>query len=103
MRRLSAGLAAALLMPLAWAATAPTPAEVRHYTQPLVQARMRLPNSLQDFTVARIQPSVDDAARFEVLVQFKAKTPFGALTGHEARFAMKRAASDQSLWIVTSE
>ena len=103
MKRLAAGLVAALLLPLASAATAPTPAEVQRYTQPLVQARLRIPESLQGFTVARIQPSAGDAARFEVLVRFKAKTPFGALTGHEARFAMKRARSSQDLWIVTSE
>ncbi len=83
-------------------AVAPTTAEVLFYTRPLVKARLRMPESLQQFSVVTVQPTPDDAFRFAVMVRFRAKTPFGALTEHEARFHMKRTAS-QKLWIVTAE
>lgn len=114
--RLGLVVAALLLpsMPLARAAVipppvtapdqaAPTTAEVLFYTQPLVKARLRLPASLHAFAVTAVTPSADDPARFEVAVQFRASTPFGAITAHQARFAMKRTASNRNLWIVTAE
>ena len=95
-----------LLLPLAAArATAPvppTPAEVGYYTKPLVKARLRLPESLQDFAVSGVQPMADDPSRFLVTVQFKARTPFGGLTEHSARFKMKQAAR-KTFWIVTAD
>lgn len=111
MKQLRVGIATALLvLAPAWAAApvaalsaAPTTAEVTRYTQPLVRARLRIPDSLQAFVVAAIKPSADDAMRFEVEVRFKAKTPFGAITPHQARFAMKRSRRTPDLWIVTSD
>ena len=107
-------LCSVLLAPLAHAATeagptrlrapalAPTTAEVTFYTRPLVKARLRLPDSLQDFAVTAVKPELDDPSRFEVQVRFKAKTPFGGITEHTAQFRMKRTAS-KNLWIVTAE
>lgn len=81
---------------------APTLAEVEYYTRPLIRARLRIPDSLQGFVVTLVSPMADDAARFEVEVRFRARTPFGGITGHSARFRMKRAASP-GLWVVTAE
>ena len=82
---------------------APTRAEVMFYTQPLVKARLRAPDSLHAFAITGIAASADDPLRFEVQVRFRAKTPFGAITEHSARFHMKRSTSSQNIWIVTSE
>lgn len=79
----------------------PTPTVAAFYTRPLVKARLRIPDSLQDYRVASIQPSADDPARFEIEVQFQARTPFGGITAHSARFQMKRMASAEQ-WIVTA-
>jgi hypothetical protein len=79
----------------------PTDDVVLHYTQPLVRARLRLPNSLKDYRIEAITPVQDDPGRFEVRVRFKAETPFGATTEHEARFSMRQAAVP-GLWIVTA-
>ena len=43
-----------------------------------------------------------DPARFAVEVRFRAKTPFGGITEHRARFQMKRA-SVAGVWIVTAD
>lgn len=80
----------------------PTPEQVGYYTQPLVKARLRLPESLQGFTVLSIAPTPDDAARFTVEVRFKARAPFGGVTEHRAKFLMKRTASGKA-WVVTAE
>lgn len=96
-------LAQATAGPAEIAAVAPTTAEVLFYTRPLVQARLRLPESLHAFAVTSVQPATDDPARFEVEVRFRARTPFGSITAHQARFAMKRTASNHKLWIVTAE
>ena len=109
-RALIAALWFLLLPPLAQAATeplptgpaAPTVAEVEFYTRPLVKARLRIPDSLQGFLVTTIKPEVGDASRFEVEVQFRAKTPFGGVTEHTARFRMKQT-SRKNLWIVIAE
>lgn len=82
-------------------AAAPTAEVAAFYTRPLVRARLRVPQSLQDYTVASITPSRDDSTRFDVEVRFKARTPFGAITSHSARFQMKRAPSTAD-WIVTA-
>ncbi len=84
------------------APAAPSPSEAEFYTRPLVRARLRLPDSLQDYRIVRLAPTVDDPERFEVEVQFRARTPFGGLTAHRAHFRMKRAASGQG-WIVTAQ
>jgi hypothetical protein len=95
---------AALVAPAKAEASAlpPTVAEVRFYIQPLVRARLRLPNSLHDFVVTSVAPTAQDPARFLVEVQFKAQTPFGAVTQHAARFWMKHA-STPTAWILTAE
>lgn len=80
---------------------APTLAEAEYYTRPLVRARLRLPDSLQDYRVASLLPSADDPSRFEVEVQFRARTPFGGVSAHSARFQMRRAAAGG--WIVTAK
>lgn len=84
-------------------AVAPPPddAVVRHYTQPLLRARLRLPNSLKDYRIDAITPVPDDPGRYEVRVRFSADTPFGATTEHEARFWMK-AAAIPGQWIITT-
>lgn len=84
------------------AAVAPTAAEAEYYTRPLVRARLRVPDSLQDYRVASLRPSADDPSRFEVEVQFRARTPFGGMSAHSARFRMKRAAAGGG-WIVTAK
>ena len=81
---------------------APTTEVAAYYTRPLVKARLRVPQSLQDYTVASITPARDDPTRFDVEVHFKARTPFGAITAHSARFQMKRAASVAD-WIVSAQ
>jgi len=87
---------------LALAAPAPPSAEVvAFYTRPLVKARLRLPDSLQDYTVHSIVPTTEDPARFAVHVQFKARTPFGAVTEHSAKFLMKATVSGRA-WVVTA-
>lgn len=115
-RRLRSIIASALLsllMPLAKAATetapiaensgsAPTTAEVEHYTRPLVKARLRIPDSLHNFAVTTVAPTANDPSRFAVVVRFRARTPFGAITEHSARFQMKQAFS-KGAWIVTAE
>lgn len=80
----------------------PTAQEVRANTLPLVRARLRLPDSLQDFAVAEVAPLPQDPTRFTIRVTFKARTPFGAVTAHEARFTMKRSAS-RAVWITTAQ
>lgn len=80
----------------------PTTEVAAFYTRPLVKARLRVPQSLQDYTVASITPAKDDPTRFDIEVQFKARTPFGAITSHSARFQMKRVASTAD-WIVTAQ
>ena len=80
----------------------PTAQEVRANTLPLVRARLRLPDSLQDFAVAEVAPTAQDSARFVIRVTFKARTPFGSVTAHEARFAMKRSAS-KAVWNTTAQ
>jgi hypothetical protein len=87
--------------PLPMAEGAPTTDEVQANTRPMVRARLRLPDSLQDFSVAEIAALPDDPTRYAVRVTFKARTPFGALTAHEARFLMKRS-SRGTVWIVTT-
>jgi hypothetical protein len=87
--------------PAANAAVPPTAQEVRASTEALVRARLRLPESLRDFTVASIAALPEDPTRFAVHLTFKARTPFGAVTGHEARFLMKRSRSGR-VWIVTA-
>lgn len=102
-----------LVMPLAQAVTeavpmvqlvtaAPTTTEVERYTRPMVRARLRIPDSLQGFVVATVAPMTSDVSRFEVEVRFRARTPFGAITEHSARFRMKPA-SRRGEWIVTAE
>ncbi|WP_148044716.1 hypothetical protein [Stagnimonas aquatica] len=71
------------------------------YTRPLVKARLRIPDSLQNYTVTAIAPLADDPGRFDVEVHFEARTPFGGTTAHRARFQMKRAAVEGE-WIVTA-
>lgn len=83
------------------AAAPPSVEQVLFYTRPLVKARLRLPTSLQDFAVLSIAPTADDAARFAVEVQFKARTPFGAVTEHRARFHMKATTGGKG-WVVTA-
>ena len=84
------------------APVAPTVQEAITHTQPLVRARLRLPDSLADFTVTRIEAQRDDATRFDVQLRFKAKAPFGGVTAHEARFVMKRGSTGR-FWVVTAE
>lgn len=102
-----------VMMPLAQAATAavliaenssvtPTTAEVERYTRPLVKARLRIPDSLHGFVVTKVAPMVNELSRFEVEVRFRARTPFGVITEHSARFRMKQA-SGKGEWIVTAE
>lgn len=79
---------------------APTLAVVEYYTRPLVRARLRLPDSLRDYRVESIRPSADDAARYDIEVSFRARTPFGGLTAHSAQFRMRR--TDAGGWIVTA-
>ena len=79
----------------------PGPDVVAFYTRPLVKARLRLPDSLQNYTVQSITPTADDPARFAVQVQFKARTPFGAVTEHTATYLMKATASGKA-WVVTA-
>ncbi len=81
---------------------APTSAEVIAYTQPLVRARLRIPDSLQAFAVSSIAPEPADPARHVVTVRFRARTPFGQITEHSARFRMKRSASG-TVWIITAD
>lgn len=81
--------------------TAPSIEQVLFYTRPLVKARLRLPDSLQDFTVLGIAPTADDPARFAVQLRFKAKSPFGAVTEHRAGFHMKATRSGRA-WVVTA-
>lgn len=96
-------LLAALHSALALAAPAPPSTEVvALYTRPLIKARLRLPDSLRDYTVQSITPTADDPARFAVQVRFKARTPFGAVTEHTAKFLMKVTASGKA-WVVTAE
>lgn len=80
----------------------PTAAEIRANTVPLIRPRLRLPDSLHQFAVVTVQPTADDPERFLVEVSFKAKTPFGSITEHRAKFHMKRSASGK-YWIVTTE
>lgn len=75
---------------------------VRYYTQPMIRARLRLPESLRDFVVTQIAPTADDPARFLVTLQFKAKAPFGGYTQHRACFHMKQASGSDS-WVVTAD
>jgi len=88
--------------PVAAQEAAPSAEIAAFYTRPLVRARLRVPASLQDYTVTAIAPSTDDPTRFDVDVHFKARTPFGATTAHSARFQMKRAAVTAD-WIVTAQ
>ncbi len=98
---LSIGLPRAQASPLVAPTLAPpTMEEVRFYTQPLVRARLRLPDSLRDFAVMQIAPTTDDPARFAVTLQFKAKAPFGGITQHTTDFLMKRSSSGK-VWLVT--
>lgn len=102
MPALAAGPAANADAAAVAAAVAPTAAEAEYYTRPLVRARLRVPDSLQDYRVASLRPSADDPSRFEVEVQFRARTPFGGMSAHSARFRMKRAAAGGG-WIVTAK
>ncbi len=83
------------------AAAPPSATTAEYYTRPLVRARLRIPGSLRDYTVAAITPSAEDPTRFDVLVKFAARTPFGATTAHEARFQMKEGLGGS--WIVTAK
>lgn len=80
----------------------PSIEQVLFYTRPLIKARLRLPSSLQDFTVLDIAPTADDPARFAVQLRFKARSPFGAVTEHRAGFHMKATQSGKA-WVVTTE
>lgn len=91
-----------LTTPASAASRAPTAAEAVQYTRPLVRARLRLPESLKDYTVAAIVPVPEDPDRYAVTVRFRARTPFGAETAHEAGFRL-RAAADGQGWIVTAD
>ena len=82
-------------------AVPPTPAVAEYYTRPLVRARLRLPDSLAGYTVARIEPLAGEPGRYEVEVRFSALTPFGGVTEHSAVFRMRRAA-EVDAWIVTA-
>lgn len=106
-------LAAVLLLsPLLGLRAEPPPAEaqtlegppavtvVDYYTRPLVRARLRVPDSLSDYRVESILPSPDDPLRYDIEVSFRARTPFGGMTAHGARFRMRRA--EGGGWIVTA-
>lgn len=79
----------------------PTPAVVEYYTRPMVRARLRLPDSLAGYAVARIEPLAGEPGRWEVEVRFSARTPFGGVTEHSAVFRMRHAA-EADAWIVTA-
>lgn len=95
-------LASASVLAAPLSARPPTVAEVIDNTRPLIRARLRLPDSLRDVTVTSIAPSADDPQRYAVALRFKARTPFGAITEHQAYFSFKRS-SGRGLWIITSE
>lgn len=80
----------------------PTSALVEYYTRPMVRARLRLPDSLAGYTVARIDPVAGEPGRWEVEVRFSARAPFGGVTAHQAVFRMRRAA-EADAWIVTAQ
>jgi len=101
-RWLAALLGLGLALTAAASPAPPSEATVRHYTVPLIKARLRLPESLQDLQITHLAPTADDPARFTVRLSFKAKTPFGSLTPHSAAFLMKRGASGR-FWVVTAE
>lgn len=82
-------------------ASPPTPAVVEYYTRPMVRARLRLPDSLAGYTVARIEPVAGEPGRWEVEVRFSARTPFGGVTAHNAVFRMRHAAVADA-WVVTA-
>lgn len=84
------------------AATPPSVSTAGFYIRQLIKARLRVPESLKDFSVSEIAPSANAVGRFNVTVTFQARSPFGSYTAHSASYQMKRASSG-NVWIVTAQ